>query len=175
MKKYFRILIAVFVGISVISISGSVHAMTTKDLSGRVYKVSTNFDDVNFEQYVYFDNKGHCVVVGDPSDPDNDDAKSDQRKINKLILNKKSAKKQFKGADKYKIEDNEFKTDASIFPMLPMLDNPIEIVSDNIDNITVRFLNNSPRARMLSDDGNGIYMTYSMTTADPSMQYRFQW
>lgn len=51
----------------------------------------------------------------------------------------------------------------------------IGIVSDNIDNITVRFLNNSPRARMLSDDGNGIYMTYSMTTADPSMQYRFQW
>lgn len=50
----------------------------------------------------------------------------------------------------------------------------IGIVSDNIDNITVRFLNNSPRARMLSD-GNGIYMTYSMITADPSMQYRFQW
>lgn len=34
MKKYFGFLIAALVGIGIISISGSVHAMTNKDLAG---------------------------------------------------------------------------------------------------------------------------------------------
>lgn len=150
-------------------------AMTTQDLAGKVYKVSIHFEDADFTQYVYFDNKGHYVSVYDPTAEDEQDAKKDQRKINKLIQSKKSAKKQFKGADKYKIKDNQFISGRTIFPMLPMIYNPLEIVSDDPNNITVQFLNDSPRARMLSDDGQGIYMTYTMTPADQSLQYKFQW
>ena len=57
MKKYFRILIAVFVGIGVISISGSVHAMTNKDLAGKIYLRSSPKSE-NRRIVILFNGKG---------------------------------------------------------------------------------------------------------------------
>ena len=57
MKKYFGILIAVLVGIGVISISSSVHAMTNKDLAGKIYLRSSPKSE-NRRIVILFNGKG---------------------------------------------------------------------------------------------------------------------
>lgn len=179
MKKYYRIFLAVCVGIitgiGLFSLIG--HAMTTQDLSGKVYKISQTLDGETVNNYVYFNNKGKYITVDDPDQAESKSEKKQlQRKQKKLATSKKYARKLFKkDGEKYSVENNEIIADSSLLPFAPMIDNPIEIAGGDGSHFDLQFLDDSPRAQELSDDGNGVYLDYSMDLADQSLQYKFQW
>ncbi|MEE6660286.1 hypothetical protein [Limosilactobacillus pontis] len=114
MKKYFEIIIALLVGIGVIFNTTNVHAMSAKNMSNKVYKVSvsTSYDENNpivqsAEQddqdmgdeyyYLFTGSKGKCLTLR---------ADDNKRKINKMLSNKKYAMKQIKKSGlEYSVND----------------------------------------------------------------------
>lgn len=109
MKKYFRILIAVFVGIGVISISGSVHAMTTKDLSGKIYLRSGPKSE-NRRIVILFNGKGtgyrqFVAEVDENNNIDESKLTSNEKKDYNNMLSSKN------GYNKKQSDDSDFYPD----------------------------------------------------------------
>lgn len=72
MKKYFEIIIALLMVIGVTTIPNDVHAMTTQNLSGHIYKVTdkTKYDDDSvkgsrFNYYWIFGNNNQVLITQD--------------------------------------------------------------------------------------------------------------
>lgn len=109
MKKYFRILIAVFVGIGVISISGSVHAMTNKDLAGKIYLRSSPKSE-NRRIVILFNGKGtgyrqFVAEVDENNNIDESKLTSNEKKDYNNMLSSKN------GYNKKQSDDSDFYPD----------------------------------------------------------------
>lgn len=187
MKKYLKVLIAVLVGIGAMSISSSVNAMTTQDLAGRVYRVTSickgvdkngEAKDMNFSspKYVFINNKGKFISIDDPAELDNTDSddkkeiEQTNKKINKLISSKKSARKTFKNdGEKYSVNENELKG------LVPTLGSKATITSDDPNHLTATAYVDNERMRYFAANGDGVQVYYDLTLAPQEYQYKFKW
>lgn len=128
MKKYLGFIIAVLVGIGVMSISTDVHAMTKKDLAGKVYEVQVvnSYDSNNSvvqqaqetdaemgpeNYYLFFGKNGRCLTLN---------KEGNDKKVQKMLRNKKYAISQIKKYGiKYSIDDNKlniYESNAAVEP-----------------------------------------------------------
>ena len=175
MKKYFRILIAVFVGIGVISISGSVHAMTNKDLAGKIYLRSGPKSE-NRRIVILFNGKGtgyrqFVAEVDENKNIDESKLTSNEKKDYNNMLSSKNGynKKQSDDSDFYPVKEGWMKikhTKSGDKIKLDGQNGPkwCKINGDDPNNFTVDYV---------IDKDRNIVETYTYQLSP--QQYKFQW
>lgn len=182
MKKHFGILIVLLVGISVAIVPNSVHAMTTQDLAGKIYKVTSyaKGDDGSQQEwgapkYLFINNKGKCITVDDPSRLDSSDSddkkeiKKTNKEINTLISNRKKSKKIFKK------DGSQIRITGNVTREIIKDDDHhgAEIVSE--EPLTLMTKLDDPAVSYFAANGESVNVYYNLTPADQSMQYKFNW